>query len=90
MNKFLLLKDNFLIERECNFLINLHKANIKNTKKHPTGNGHTTVLPISKGLDKKIDELNGIERKPLIGLLISVIGTVLFWSLIYWLWVSLY
>jgi len=39
--------------------------------------------------DKKIDELNGIERKPLIGLLISVIGTVLFWSLIYWIWVSL-
>ena len=63
MNKFLLLKDNFLIERECNFLINLHKANIKNTKKHPTGNGYTTVLPISKGLDKKIDEL--IERKEL-------------------------
>ena len=61
MNKFLLLKDNFLIERECNFLINLHKANIKNTKKHPTGDGHTTVLPISKGLDKKLDEL--IERK---------------------------
>ena len=39
--------------------------------------------------DKKIDEINGIERQPLLGCFIMVLGTILFWSLIYWLWVSL-
>ena len=39
--------------------------------------------------DKKIDEINGIERKPLLGCFIVVLGTILFWSGIYWLWVSL-
>ena len=39
--------------------------------------------------DKKIDEINGIERKPLLGCFIMVLGTILFWSLVYWLWVSL-
>jgi len=39
--------------------------------------------------DKKIDKINGIERKPLLGCFIMVLGTILFWSLIYWLWVSL-
>lgn len=40
--------------------------------------------------DKEIDKLNGIERKPLWGCLISVGGTLIFWSLMYWLWVSLF
>ena len=40
--------------------------------------------------DKKIDELNGIERKPYLGCFIVVLGTILFWCGIYWLWVSLY
>jgi len=39
--------------------------------------------------DKKIDKINGIERKPHLGCFIMVLGTILFWSLIYWLWVSL-
>jgi len=39
--------------------------------------------------DKKIDEINGIERQPLLGCFIMVLGTILFWSLVYWLWVSL-
>jgi len=39
--------------------------------------------------DKKIDEIKGIERKPLLGCFIMVLGTILFWSLVYWLWVSL-
>ena len=39
--------------------------------------------------DKEIDEINGIERKPLWGCVIVVLGTSLFWSVIYWLWVSL-
>ena len=60
MNKFLILKDNFLIKRECDFLIKLHNANINNTIKHPTGPGKdqlTNVLKLQKGLDDKIDEL---------------------------------
>jgi hypothetical protein len=40
--------------------------------------------------DKEWDKLNGIERKPLLGCYIVVLGTILFWSFIYWLWVSLY
>ena len=40
--------------------------------------------------NKEIDQLNGIERKPLWGCLISVGGTLIFWSLMYWLWVSLF
>jgi len=60
MNKFLILKDNFLIKRECDFLIKLHNANINNIVKHPTGpakNQFTNVLKLQKGLDNKIDEL---------------------------------
>ena len=40
--------------------------------------------------DKKIDKENGIERQPQLGCFIVVLGTILFWSGIYWLWVSLY
>lgn len=40
--------------------------------------------------EEEIDKLNGIERKPLWGCLISVGGTLIFWSLMYWLWVSLF
>jgi len=39
--------------------------------------------------DMEIDDINGIERKPLLGCFIMVLGTILFWSGIYWLWVSL-
>ena len=39
--------------------------------------------------DMEIDEINGIERQPLLGCFIMVLGTILFWSLVYWLWVSL-
>ena len=37
---------------------------------------------------KRKDELK-IKRKPWIGCFISVVGTILFWSLIWWIWVSL-
>ena len=47
-----------------------------------------SLFPLDKR-DKEIDKKNGIQRRPTIGCLISVIGTGLFWSLIYWLWVSL-
>lgn len=39
--------------------------------------------------DKKIDLDNGIERNPTMGCFIAVLGSILFWCGIYWLWVSL-
>ena len=37
-----------------------------------------------------IDEIHGIERKPYLGCMISVGASILFWSLMYWVWVSLF
>mgnify|MGYP001578750111 CR=1 FL=1 len=36
--------------------------------------------------EKNIDDINGIERKPILGCFISVLGTILFWSMVYWLY----
>jgi hypothetical protein len=47
-----------------------------------------SLFPLSQ-LDKEIDKKNGIERKPYLGCIVSVLGSILVWSLIYWLWVSL-
>ena len=47
-----------------------------------------SLFPLSDK-DKEIDSVNGIERNPKLGCIISVLGTILVWSLIYWLWVSL-
>jgi hypothetical protein len=47
-----------------------------------------SLFPLSDK-DKEIDSVNGIERKPTLGCIVSVLGTILVWSLIYWLWVSL-
>ena len=47
-----------------------------------------SLFPLSQ-LDKEIDKKNGIQRKPWIGCLISSVGSIVVWSLIYWLWVSL-
>ena len=47
-----------------------------------------SLFPLSQ-LDKEIDKENGIERKPYLGCIVSVLGSILVWSLIYWLWVSL-
>jgi hypothetical protein len=33
--------------------------------------------------DREIDKLHGITRKPAIGCLISIIGTITFWSIVY-------
>ena len=47
-----------------------------------------SLFPLSQ-LDKEIDKKNEIERKPYLGCIVSVLGSILVWSLIYWLWVSL-
>jgi len=35
--------------------------------------------------EQEIDEINGIERKPTLGCMVIVIGTIIFWSMVYWL-----
>ena len=47
-----------------------------------------SLFPLNEE-DKRIDKENGIERKPYLGCIVSVLGSILVWSLIYWLWVSL-
>ena len=47
-----------------------------------------SLFPLS-GEDKEIDKTNGIERKPWVGCLVSSVGTLIVWSLIYCIWVSL-
>ena len=47
-----------------------------------------SLFPLDKR-DKEIDKKNGIQRKPWIGCLISSVGSIVVWSLIYWLWVGL-
>jgi len=37
--------------------------------------------------EKEIDEINGIERKPTLGCLIIVGGTIMFWSFVYWVYI---
>lgn len=39
--------------------------------------------------DKEIDKEWGIERNPSLGCFIVVLGSILFWCGIYWIWVSL-
>jgi hypothetical protein len=36
--------------------------------------------------EQEIDEINGIERKPTLGCMVIVIGTIIFWSMVYWLY----
>jgi|APSaa5957512493_1039668.scaffolds.fasta_scaffold136302_2 hypothetical protein len=47
-----------------------------------------SLFPLSDK-DKEIDKTNGIERKPWVGCLVSSVGTLIVWSLIYCIWVSL-
>jgi len=47
-----------------------------------------SLFPLSDK-DKERDEKLGIKRKPWIGCLISSVGTLIVWSLIYCIWVSL-
>ena len=39
--------------------------------------------------EEKIDRDNGIERQPTLGCFIVLLGSILFWCGIYWIWVSL-
>ena len=36
--------------------------------------------------EQEIDEINGIERKPTLGCIVIVIGTIIFWSMVYWVY----
>ena len=36
--------------------------------------------------EQEIDEINGIERKPTLGYMVIVIGTIIFWSMVYWVY----
>ena len=47
-----------------------------------------SLFPLTKR-DKEIDDKLGIKRKPWVGCLISSVGTLIVWSLIYCIWVSL-
>jgi hypothetical protein len=47
-----------------------------------------SLFPLSDK-DKERDEKLGIKRKPWIGCLISSVGSIVVWSLIYYIWVSL-
>ena len=47
-----------------------------------------SLFPLSDK-DKERDEKLGIKRKPWIGCLISSVGSIVVWSLIYCIWVSL-
>jgi len=36
--------------------------------------------------EQEIDEINGIGRKTTLGCMVIVIGTIIFWSMVYWLY----
>jgi len=36
--------------------------------------------------EQEIDEINCIERKPTLGCMVIVIGTIIFWSMVYWVY----
>tara|TARA_E500000331_G_C17190550_1_gene684660 strand:+ start:684 stop:914 length:231 start_codon:yes stop_codon:yes gene_type:complete len=37
-----------------------------------------------KSYEQVVDEANGIQRKPVLGCLVMLIGSILFWGLIIW------
>jgi hypothetical protein len=39
--------------------------------------------------EKELDEKFGIERKPHLGCIISIIGSILVWSSVYWFYILL-
>jgi hypothetical protein len=39
--------------------------------------------------EKELDEKFGIERKPYLGCIISIIGSILVWSSVYWFYILL-
>ena len=44
------------------------------------------ILSKPKVDEQEIDEINGIERKPTLGCMVIVIGTIIFWSMVYWVY----
>ena len=49
---------------------------------------YKSLFPLSEE-DKKIDKKFGIERKPYLGCIISIIGSILVWSSVYWFYILL-
>ena len=49
---------------------------------------YKSLFPLSEE-DKKIDKKFGIERQPILGCIISIIGSILVWSLLYWFYILL-
>jgi hypothetical protein len=41
-----------------------------------------SIFPLSSE-EKEIDEVNNIKRDPRIGCFISIVGTIIFWSVVY-------
>ena len=39
--------------------------------------------------DKELDKKFGIERKPYLGCIVSIIGSILVWSSVYWFYILL-
>ena len=39
--------------------------------------------------EKELDEKFGIERKPHLGCIVSIIGSILVWSCVYWFYILL-
>lgn len=49
---------------------------------------YKSLFPLSEE-EKEIDKKFGIERKPYLGCIISIIGSILVWSSVYWLYIVL-
>ena len=49
---------------------------------------YKSLFPLTEE-DKKIDKKFGIERQPILGCIISIIGSILVWSLLYWFYILL-
>jgi hypothetical protein len=70
--------DNIIV-RGCKFKIKVMYENEEHYK---------SLFPLSEE-EKEIDKKFGIERKPYLGCIISIIGSILVWSSVYWLYIVL-
>ena len=49
---------------------------------------YKSLFPLSEE-EKEIDKKFGIERKPYLGCIVSIIGSILVWSSVYWFYILL-
>ena len=47
-----------------------------------------SLFPLSEE-EKELDKKFGIERKPHLGCIVSIIGSILVWSSVYWFYILL-